>query len=192
MHGFELLDIDLKGLTTDALEFSQLLDDEYFRSLDGASVTQGKVNAHVSLTKAAGGDFALTVSIDGTVTVACDLCLDDMDQHGEGEASFVVKLGTESSEDDQLIVVDENQGILSLGWIIYETIALAIPIKHVHAPGKCNAAMTEKLRELTSGGAPEAGESATRSGDGADDVIDPRWQKLRDLTPDPSPKDEGK
>ena len=171
MHGLELLDIDLKGLTTDALEFSQLLDGEYFRSLDGAEITHGKVDTHVSLTKAAGGDFALKVSIDGTVTVACDLCLDDMDQHVEGEASFVVKLGTEASEDDQLIVVDENQGILSLGWIIYETIALAIPIKHVHAPGKCNAAMTQKLEEL----------SATRSGDGAEEAVDPRWQKLNEL-----------
>ena len=171
MHGLELLDIDLKGLTTDALEFSQLLDGEYFRSLDGAEITQGKVDTHVSLTKAAGGDFALKVLIDGTVTVACDLCLDDMDQHVEGGASFVVKLGTEASEDDQLIVVDENQGILSLGWIIYETIALAIPIKHVHAPGKCNAAMTQKLEEL----------SATRSGDGAEEAVDPRWQKLNEL-----------
>ncbi|MBQ1797377.1 MAG: DUF177 domain-containing protein [Prevotella sp.] len=181
MHGLELLNIDLKGLTTDALEFSQSLDDEYFRSLDGAEIKHGQVEAHVLLNKAAGGDFALTLSIDGTVTVTCDLCLDDMDQHVEGEASFVVKLGTEASEDDQLIVVDENQGILSLGWIIYETIALAIPIKHVHAPGKCNAAMTEKLKELSPKGATEEEESATRSGDGAEDAIDPRWQKLKDL-----------
>ena len=181
MHGLELLDIDLKGLTTDALEFSQSLDDEYFRSLDGAEISHGKVEAHVLLRKSAGEEYSLTVSIDGIVTVACDLCLEDMDQHVEGEASFIVRPGTESSEDDQLIVVDENQGILSLGWIIYETIVLAIPIKHVHAPGKCNDAMTRKLSELSPGGGVTAEQSATRSGDGAEDAIDPRWQKLNEL-----------
>jgi len=28
---------------------------------------------------------------------------------------------------------------------MYEFVALAIPMKHVHAPGKCNKAMTSKL-----------------------------------------------
>ena len=97
-----------------------------------------------------------------------------MEQPIKGQCSYIVKLGRESSVDDEVIVVDENQGILSLPWIIYETIVLAIPIKHVHAPGKCNAAMTEKLEEL----------SATRSGDeeasiSDDNAIDPRWAALK-------------
>ena len=32
-----------------------------------------------------------------------------------------------------------------MAWYIYEFIALAIPIKHVHAPGKCNKGMMDKL-----------------------------------------------
>jgi len=40
----------------------------------------------------------------------------------------------------------------------------------VHAPGKCNHAMTEKLEEL----------SAARSSDEAGE-IDPRWSALKDL-----------
>ena len=159
------------SIVTRCMEFGLLLDDEYFSSLDDAEIEHGKVNASVSIRKAADGEFALTLSVDGVVTVACDLCLDDMEQSIDGKASFAVKLGTEPSEDDQLIVVDENQGILSLGWLIYETIVLAIPIKHVHAPGKCNAAMTKKLEEL----------SATRSGDGAEDTVDPRWAELIQL-----------
>ena len=68
--------------------------------------------------------------------------------------------------------MDENEGILDLAWLIYESIALAVPIKHVHAPGKCNAAMTEKLNEL----------SATRSGDETESkAADPRWAKLAEL-----------
>jgi uncharacterized metal-binding protein YceD (DUF177 family) len=48
---------------------------------------------------------------------------------------------------------------------------LAIPIKHVHAPGKCNDAMTKKLEEL----------SATRSGDEDAADTDPRWAMLEQL-----------
>lgn len=180
MFSFETLDVDLKAMMDDSKEVTLLLDDEYFQGLDDSEIEHGRVNATVSIRKVPTGEFSLSLSIEGVVTVACDRCLDDMDQPVEGEASYVVKLGETPSEDDQLIVVDEYQGILSLGWIIYETIVLAIPIKHVHAPGKCNDAMTQKLKEL----------SATRSGDENDDqstdekdggAIDPRWAKLSEL-----------
>ena len=177
MFSFETLNIDLKAMTEDSKEFDIMLTDEYFQGLDDAEIEHGSVNAKVSIRKVPSGEFTLTLSVKGIVTVECDLCLDDMEQPIENEASFAVKLGETPSEDDQLIVVDENQGILALSWIIYETIVLAIPIKHVHAPGKCNDAMTQKLMEL----------SATRSGDEeqpADNdngAIDPRWAKLKEL-----------
>ena len=95
-----------------------------------------------------------------------------MEQSIKSDNRFIVKLGIENSEDDDTITVEENEGILDLSWIIYESIALSVPIKHVHAPGKCNTAMTEKLDEL----------SATRSGDGDDNTaVDPRWSKLTEL-----------
>jgi uncharacterized metal-binding protein YceD (DUF177 family) len=49
---------------------------------------------------------------------------------------------------------------------------LAIPIKHVHAPGKCNSAMTQKLEELS---------GAVRSGEEEAEAIDPRWEALLKL-----------
>ena len=52
------------------------------------------------------------------------------------------------------------------------SVALAIPIRHVHAPGKCNTAMTNVLEEL----------SADRSSDEeSDQAVDPRWEKLKSL-----------
>ncbi len=172
MFSFETLKIDLAGMKEDSFEVSCELGDEYFQGLDDAEIQSGKVNAVVSIRKAATGEFALSLSIDGSVTVQCDLCLDDMLQPVKGESSFIVKLGEAEADVDDVIMVDENEGVLDTSWLIYETIALAIPIKHVHAPGKCNAAMTEKLAEL----------SATRSGDEvAEGGIDPRWAELMKL-----------
>ncbi len=58
-----------------------------------------------------------------------------------------------------------------VAWYLYEFIALAIPIKHVHAPGKCNPAMVRALEEY----------SAARSGEEDEQAMDPRWEALLKL-----------
>ena len=94
-----------------------------------------------------------------------------MQQPISADNRLLVKLGEETNtEDDELITVSEDSGVLDLSWFIYEFVMLAIPIKHVHAPGKCNHVMTEKLEEL----------SAARSSDEAKE-IDPRWSALAKL-----------
>ena len=163
MFSLETLKIDLKSLKDSSLERNWELCDDYFEALEDAEIRSGKVSVCVSLQKAA-DSFALSIKAEGFVIVTCDRCLDDMEQPIAQESQFMVKLGIEDSEDDEVIVVDENEGILDLSWIIYESIALAVPIKHVHAPGKCNAAMTEKLNELSESKA-----------------VDPRWAKLAEL-----------
>ena len=172
MFDLETLNIGLTGMQEDFKEASYILDDSYFESLDDADIRHGNVNAVLSIRKAATGEFTVSMTIDGSVTVQCDRCLDDMEQPVSGSCTYIVKLGQDPSEEDDVIVVDENEGILQTAWLIYETIALAVPIKHVHAPGKCNDAMTKKLEEL----------SATRSGDeAAEETIDPRWEALKSL-----------
>ncbi len=172
MFSLEALNINLLGMQEDSEGISCKLDSEYFKSLNDAEIQDGEVNLDLSIRKAVTGEFTLSYCVDGVVTIQCDRCLDDMNQEIKGQATYIVKLGHETIEDDEVITVDEEEGILPTAWLIYETIALAIPIKHVHAPGKCNDAMTKKLEEL----------SATRSGDEiTEDVIDPRWEKLKNL-----------
>jgi len=105
--------------------------------------------------------------------VPCDRCLDDMEQPIEAPFSLIVKLGSDYSESDEFVTLDEKEPVLDLAWPIYETIALAVPIQHVHQPGDCNDAMMRVLNE----------HSAARSSD-ADansEAIDPRWSKLAEL-----------
>ena len=171
MLNMKAMDIDLKSLTEGDHEFSFLIDDSFFQNLSDAEIKQGNVNAKAVIHKTTDSSYTLALAIEGNVTVTCDLCLDDMQQPVSATSSFIVNLGQEASSDDDVITIDENEGILSLAWLIYEAIVLAIPIKHVHAPGKCNDAMTKKLEEL----------SATRSGDEDAADTDPRWAKLEQL-----------
>lgn len=62
----------------------------------------------------------------------CALCLDDMDQPIVADQRMAVKLGDSYSEDDDLVTVAEEEGILDVAWYVYESIELNIPIKHVH------------------------------------------------------------
>ena len=166
-----MLKIDLKSLTDEETTLSFDLDDTYFAALDGADVKKGSLHVSVSIRKAT-GFFELLFHTVGTVIVPCDRCLDDMEQPVETDNRLIVKLGSEYSEEDDIIVVPEDEGILDASWIIYEFVALVIPIRHVHAPGKCNPAMTKALEEL----------SADRSSDEeSSQAVDPRWEKLKNL-----------
>ena len=171
MCSLEQFKIDLKRLTDEvtALEFD--LDNHFFAALDGSELRKGTLHVSVSIRKAT-GFFDLQFHTEGTVTVTCDRCLDDMDQSISTDNRQVVKLGSVYSEEDDVITVSEDEGILDTSWLIYEFIMLAIPIKHVHAPGKCNPAMSNVLEEL----------STDRSSDEeSSQPIDPRWSKLAEI-----------
>ena len=167
----ERFDIDLKALTDEVTPLSWELDDQFFESLEGAQLQGGSLHVSGSIRKAV-GFFELQLHSVGTVEVTCDRCLDLMRQPIEADLNATVKLGTEDSYDDDVITVDETHSVLDTAWLIYESIALAVPIRHVHQPGDCNVAMSEKLEQL----------SAARSSDAdAQDNIDPRWQALLKL-----------
>ena len=171
MCSLELFKIDLKALTEAETPLDYELDDSYFAALDGADIQQGSLHVSGSIRKAV-GFFELQLGIGGTIQIPCDRCLEMMAQLIETELRLMVKLGEEYSEQDDVITIDENEGVLDLSWFIYEAIALAVPIQHVHQPGDCNDAMMRVLNE----------HSAARSSDAdAEKEIDPRWEKLLKL-----------
>ena len=172
MCSLETFKIDLKGMTTDEQRLEFDLDGDFFKALNASEVNDGALHVSVSIRKAS-GFYELQFHTEGMVIVPCDLCLDDMEQPIVTDNRLMVKLGAETNtDDDDVVIVDENEGILDTSWLIYEFIALAIPIKHVHAPGKCNSVMTQKLQELS--GADLRGKEEAKE-------IDPRWEKLKNL-----------
>ena len=172
MNSLESLKIDLKSLDTEPMEFTCRLDDDFFKAAESDEVKGGDVLLSVSAHKSVSGMYELDFHAEGTVVVPCDLCLDDMDQPVETDNRLLAKLGEEYSEDDEIVVVDKDDAILDASWFVYESIALSIPIKHEHAPGKCDPAMIKALEE----------HSATRSSDEEKEAaVDPRWSELEKL-----------
>ena len=187
MTKLEQYKVDLKGMQMPVLEQEFELDDQFFIDLDAPEVRQGR--GHVSLEvkkQAAGSAFELSFDIEGIVVVQCDRCLDDMEQEIAISDRLMVKLGTEYSEEDDWVTIPEEDGEINVAWYIYEFIVLAIPLKHVHAPGKCNEAMAEKLNEHLRIAADDEDIASVEMEEDEDlestsQISDPRWNELKKI-----------
>ena len=112
-------------------------------------------------------------------------------QKGKVNVTLMVKFGHEYAEEgDNLIVIPEEEGEINVAWFMYEFVALAIPMKHVHAPGKCNKAVSSKLHKHLRTKADEddaedeifiEGEDAMPESDAEETQIDPRWDELKKI-----------
>ena len=111
MCSLESLKLDLKELKEENTTLTFDLDDRFFEALDSAEVKRGSLHVSVSIRKAT-GFFEFLFQTAGTVIISCDRCLDDMEQPVETDNRLVVKLGSTYSEEDDIIVVPEDEGIL--------------------------------------------------------------------------------
>ena len=187
---FDLYKVDLKSMRQDIQEYEYLLDNRFLADIGGEDIQKGKINTWLTITKKGGG-FDLSFTFSGIIAIPCDRCLDDMDLPVETTAHLIVKFGKDYSEEsDEIVVIPEAEGIINLAWFLYEFVALAIPIKHVHAPGKCNRLMTSKLKKHSV--KTDDGEQSFESDDTDDLIItddgsddeektDPRWDALKGL-----------
>ena len=168
-------------MLTDTAEYEYQLDNQFFADLDAFEVQKGQVNVSLKVRKTS-GVYQLDFHTEGKVIVICDRCLDEMEQEIESDDRLRVKLGDEFSEMDDMVVVPEEDGYINVAWFIYEFIALSIPMKHVHAPGKCNKDMVNKLsKHLRVKGDEEEGLDDIEDASDESREIDPRWNELKKI-----------
>ncbi|MDR2690932.1 MAG: DUF177 domain-containing protein [Dysgonamonadaceae bacterium] len=185
MGKFDLYKVDLKGMQEDVQHCEYLLDNPFFINInDGEELRRGRVNVRLTVTRHMDFfDFAFVLS--GIAVVSCDRCLDDMDFPVETTAHLIVKFGKDYSEEsDEIVVIPESEGVINLAWFLYEFVVLTIPIKHTHAPGKCNKQMTSQLKKHLT----EPKEDGDMFDADTDDMaipddrdIDPRWDALKEF-----------
>ncbi|MDR2682423.1 MAG: DUF177 domain-containing protein [Dysgonamonadaceae bacterium] len=187
MGKFDKYKVDLKGMREEVQTHEYLLDNLFFVNIGGEDVQKGKVRVELTVTKVV-NSFHLAFKLNGIAVVPCDRCLDDMDYPVDTTARLIVKFGKDYAEEsDEIVVIPEVEGIINLAWFLYEFVALAIPIKHIHAPGKCNKLMSAKLKKH----AAKADDDDDSFDSNDDDILaddepedttpDPRWDVLKNL-----------
>lgn len=186
--------LPLKSLPEGTHEYEYHLDKVFFKNMESEDVHNADLL--VKLTVVHKSDlYDLTFNIEGVVTLICDRCLDDLEMPIDTTYHISVRYGDEyNDESDDLLVIPEADNYLNTAYMIYDTVVLSIPIKHVHPMGKCNRQMSAMLKKhrATERGASdedtELEESLIEEIDSIDagaalpeQPADPRWDALRKL-----------
>lgn len=180
MEKFAKYTVDLKNLSSVVTEFHYHLDDAFFKALEETEVQRGDVSVCLCVKKTIGA-FELQFQLEGAVIVLCDRCLDEMEQPISTVDTLFAKFGPEYAEEgENLVIVPEEEGTVNVAWFMYEFIALAIPLKHVHASGKCNLEMMGKLETMLRTEA-DGDDLDLPETIGEDHPIDPRWNDLKKI-----------
>ena len=171
MGKYDKFKVNLKGMTEKSATFNMDVDNAFFALIEAPELQKGRCSVTTTVEKV-GDRFDLRFDIVGTVVVTCDRCLDEMNQPIEAHETLSVKLGDDYGEEGEIVIIPEQDGVLNVAWYLYEFISLAVPMRHVHAPGKCNREMAEKLDEL---------QVDEDGGNAGGDETDPRWDALKGL-----------
>lgn len=182
MGKFSQFKLPLRSLAEGKHTFEYHLDRQFFENMESPDVRDADVN--VTLTADYHNDvYALSFVMKGTVVVPCDRCLDDLTLDIDATYAINVKYGEDYRDDsDELLEIPYGDTTLNVAYMIYDTVSLAIPIKHVHPLGKCNRAMSSLLKKH------RARTSDDPDAELEDELIDEMDSKDQDTTPD-APQD---
>lgn len=201
MGKFSQFKLPLKSLPKGEHEFNYHLNKQFFTDMEDADVRDADVDVRLKVVYA-NDVYSLDFTVTGYVVVPCDRCLDDLRIDIDTTYAIKVKHGDQYRDDsDDLMEIPESDSYLNVAYMIFDTVMLAIPIKHVHPMGKCNRAMSSILKkhrahtpddpdaELEDSLIDEMDSMDEPAPDGADgnaapQATDPRWDKLRDINPE--------
>jgi len=162
-----------QGLSEGRHDFEFDVDDKFFENLEYADIEKGSLKVMVELQKKS-TFLELDFQIDGTVELTCDRCLEDYNQPISYKGKLFVKFSEKENElADDVICLSPSDNELDISHYIYESIKLSIPLKRVHPDNEdgetsCNPEMLERLGNYN-------------IEEPADEDIDPRWDKLKNL-----------
>lgn len=192
MGKFSDFKLQLKSLSQGEHVFDYHIGEQFFVNMENTDVREADLNVKLKVTLV-GERYCLDFAITGTVTTLCDRCLDDLVIPIDATYKIMVEFGKDYNDDsDELLVIPDNDPTLNVAYMIYDTVVLAIPIKHVHPMGKCNRQMSALLRKHRASGSNEDAELENELIDemdsmddsGADAPTDPRWDALKSINTD--------
>ncbi|MDR2963088.1 MAG: DUF177 domain-containing protein [Bacteroidales bacterium] len=127
-----------------------------------------EITAKIIFTKRA-QVHTLELNMNGKVEVPCDRCLEPVSIAIKNSQECIVKIASENDEftdTENVILIESHEKEIDITHLLYENILLALPLKKVHAQGKCNTAMTAYIGEAHKI---------------KQETIDPRWDLLRNI-----------
>ena len=164
----------LKSLPVGTHTFRYKLGRQFFVDMESSDVRDADL------------DVILTVKYDGDV-YALDFA----------NYRLTVKYGDDYNDDsDEVLEIPSGDAGINVAYMLYDTVTLAIPIKHVHPMGKCNRAMSAILKKHRARPTGDDADLEEELMEGIDDeesestATDPRWDALRKLSTEENSNNE--
>jgi uncharacterized metal-binding protein YceD (DUF177 family) len=183
LTGFELTGlkkykIDMFNLPSGEHEYEFTFDSDFFNNFENTLVEKGYGIVKVNLEKSE-TFLEMSMEIEGSLELVCDRSLEPFYYPIKLQKNLILKFGEEEEDldGDEIIFIPWNTQTIQLEQYIYEFLSLEVPIKKLH-PRYLNEDSSEEEILIYS----SSMESDNKEKE--EDVIDPRWQKLKNLEDD--------
>ena len=173
MKDLKKFNIQFVGLKEGTHLFEYEIDNTFFEAFNFDEFQSSSIKIVLDFVKKS-TLFDLTFTANGSVEIPCDLTSELYHQDVQSVLPLVVNFGPEFNDDNEEILILPNEAYeFNVAQFIYELIVLSVPNKRVH-PNVLDVTMDSialnKLKEL------EIKEEKKNQ------ITDPRWDKLKNLT----------
>lgn len=172
-------DISFVGLKEGIHGYSYKIGKEFFKNfINSDSVFEdGNVDVELQLEKSS-TMLVLMFSINGTLNVECDVCVDPLVLNISNEFRQICKFSDEAfiGSDDEVTAIPLSDYEINVSRFIYEFIHLCIPAKMTHEDGGCNDKVKDIVSQYLLTEKPELEPQSKENED-----VDPRWAALKEL-----------
>ncbi|MCH5218471.1 MAG: DUF177 domain-containing protein [Muribaculaceae bacterium] len=172
MGKYSAFKVQLASLQPGKYQQEFVCDTQFFKNMENESVQNADVQVHLDLENR-NGLYDLKFILKGLVQVPCDRCLDPIDIEIDTTYDIKVEYGDDYDDaSDDLLIIPADNPYLNVAYMLYDTILLSIPMRHVHPLGKCNRAMAAALNKHKVRGADEEDEEMVETEIGLEDADD--------------------
>lgn len=155
-----VIEIPVKGLPKEGRQFDFEIGGEFFQAFGNTRIKDADCTVKAFAVRR-GTILSVDCRAAGFVIVECDRCLDDLALKIDMERVLTVGFGSvdidDAQDEEDVLLVDENEGGIDISQFVYDYICLSLPIMKVHPEGKCNPEMLSRLS--ASPGGESGGES---------------------------------
>lgn len=160
--------IPLQSLSEGIYHLQYKIEKEFIELQNIENMLNAEVTVKVIFTKRA-QIHTLELSMNGTVEMPCDRCLEPVTIAIKNSQECVVKLDAneeEFADTEYVICINSHDKELDITHILYENLLLSLPLKKTHASGKCSSEVTVYIKEAKKK---------------QKETTDPRWDLLKNI-----------
>lgn len=123
-----------------------VLTDDFFAGLDQQEILGGELRAIIA-THPCAGLQQVELSLEGRVRTLCDRCLSPVELPVAATGRCSIGYEDDEAGDEDTLRVAARETVYDLGWQIYETALLALPVARCHARGDCDPDVAGRIQE---------------------------------------------